>query len=69
MFLNMHADLLYAMLWGDKDTYRIAFTLARSASRFHQAKFISKSIRIEFTPSSDKPAGAMIKSRLACMPG
>lgn len=36
MFLNLHADIAYAILWGDKDTYRLAFTLAGAASNFRQ---------------------------------
>ena len=36
MFLNLHADMLYAFIWGDKDTYRLAFSLAGEESMFSQ---------------------------------
>ena len=36
MFLNLHADMLYSIIWGDKDTYRLAFHLAGKSSGFSQ---------------------------------
>ena len=36
MFLNLHADMLYSIIWGDKDTYRLAFHLAGKSSSFSQ---------------------------------
>lgn len=36
MFLNLHADMLYSIVWGDKDTYRLAFHLANKIQGFAQ---------------------------------
>lgn len=36
MFLNLHADMLYSIIWGDKDTYRLAFHLAGKDRGFSQ---------------------------------
>ena len=36
MFLNMHAKMLYSIVWGDKDTYRLAFHLAGKIDGFAQ---------------------------------
>ena len=38
MFLNLHADMLYSIIWGDKDTYRLAFHLAGKARGFSQVQ-------------------------------
>lgn len=38
MFLNLHADMLYSIVWGDKDTYRLAFHLANKSQGFAQVR-------------------------------
>lgn len=37
VFLNLHADVLFNIIWGDKDTYRLAFHLAGRSRNFAQA--------------------------------
>ena len=36
LYLNMYGDVLYSIVWGDKDLYRLAFTLAGQAEHFTQ---------------------------------
>lgn len=37
-FLNSHPDVTYKSMYGDKDTFRLAFHLAGKASEFWQAR-------------------------------
>ena len=37
-FLNSHRKPVYEWVWGDKDTYHIAFALAGKASNFQQVR-------------------------------
>ena len=36
LYLNMYGDILYTLVWGDKDLYRLAFALAGQADDFCQ---------------------------------
>ena len=36
LFLNANADVLYSLVWGDKDLYELAFALAGSLGNFTQ---------------------------------
>jgi hypothetical protein len=37
-FLNTHHDLIWKCVWGDKDTYRMAFQLAAKAEQYQQLR-------------------------------
>ena len=37
-FLNTHSDLIWKCVWGDKDTYRMAFQLAAKPQQYHQLR-------------------------------
>lgn len=37
-FLNSHPEVMYKVMHGDKDTFRLAFHLAGKASDFWQAR-------------------------------
>lgn len=36
LYLNMYGDVLYNLVWGDKDLYRLAFSLAGQSNHFSQ---------------------------------
>ena len=36
LYLNMCGDIIYSLVWGDKDLYRLAFTLAGQEDHFSQ---------------------------------
>lgn len=40
--LNSYSDVVYPLGWGDKDTYRLAFTLAGREKEFQQVRHLSK---------------------------
>ena len=35
-FLNSHPDTIYKLMYGDKDTFRLAFALAGNSAAYHQ---------------------------------
>lgn len=39
LFINLHADLFVGQLWGDKDTFELAFHLAGKAHNFIQCPY------------------------------
>ncbi len=43
-FLNAHPGVTYKNMYGDKDTFRLAFSLAGKASAFWQARTLSPAL-------------------------
>lgn len=35
-FVNSHSEVIYKLMYGDKDTFRLAFTLAGKSGYFEQ---------------------------------
>ncbi|KAK9796997.1 hypothetical protein WJX73_000293 [Symbiochloris irregularis] len=50
LYLNMYGDIFYSVVWGDKDLYRLAFTLAGQGDSFYQV--------------SHRPADALLLCRI-----
>ncbi len=38
-FLNSHPETIYKLMYGDKDTFRLAFALAGKESAYHQVRY------------------------------
>ena len=36
--MNSHSEVIYKLMYGDKDTFRLAFALAGKSSSFEQAR-------------------------------
>ena len=56
--LNLHAETMYELIYGDKDTYRLGFHLAGKASAFSQVS-TTRSLH-QITPIS-RAITAMLK--------
>ena len=37
-FVNSHAEVVYKLMYGDKDTFRLAFALAGKSDYFEQVR-------------------------------
>ncbi|KAK9839306.1 hypothetical protein WJX81_006877 [Elliptochloris bilobata] len=53
-FLNSHPDVVYKNMYGDKDTFRLAFHLAGKPSAFWQVPTPPRSA-LDHSPTNDKP--------------
>ena len=64
-FVNSHSEVIYKLMYGDKDTFRLAFALAGKSDYYEQVPYILPS------PSSDPkhPADVMMQSPIVRMFG
>ncbi|CAL8463979.1 g3514 [Coccomyxa elongata] len=53
-FLNSHADTIYKLMYGDKDTFSLAFHLAGKAEQYHQVA-IPPSCPLDASPQNAEP--------------